>query len=173
MRRARQLWGLFCTLFVRSAWAQPSTVLVGTTGDGAALESVRSLGVGSSNHCGGHDRRGRCFSRVRSIGVGSGSHHCGGRDRCRRCSASVRSVGVGAATHWWRAVNIRTLLWPLIVRSSWDQPVTSVSGMIGKGAALASICSVGVGSAATEMGDTTFEGAALASVRLVGMGSAS
>jgi hypothetical protein len=33
-------------IFSRSAWAQPATVLLGTTSEGAILASVRSVGVG-------------------------------------------------------------------------------------------------------------------------------
>jgi hypothetical protein len=40
-------------LFDRSAWAQPATVLAGTTGEGEYLAFVRSFGVGSTSHCGG------------------------------------------------------------------------------------------------------------------------
>jgi hypothetical protein len=40
-----------------SAWAQPATVVAGTKVEGAALASLRSMGVGSTSHCGGgHDR---------------------------------------------------------------------------------------------------------------------
>jgi hypothetical protein len=37
-------------LFARSAWAQPATVEEGTTGEGAALASDRSFGLGSDSH---------------------------------------------------------------------------------------------------------------------------
>jgi hypothetical protein len=44
-------------LFALSAWAQPATVLAGSTGEGAALVSVRSLVVVSDSHCGcGRDK---------------------------------------------------------------------------------------------------------------------
>jgi hypothetical protein len=39
-----QLWPLFAW----TAWAQPTTVVVGKTGEGAALASVRSVSVGSA-----------------------------------------------------------------------------------------------------------------------------
>jgi hypothetical protein len=43
-------------LFAWSAWAQPATVVAGTTVQGAAPASVRSVGVGSARNCGGgHD----------------------------------------------------------------------------------------------------------------------
>jgi hypothetical protein len=48
---------LLWPLFPQSACAQPATLLAGTTGEGAALASVRLVGVGSDSHCGGgHDR---------------------------------------------------------------------------------------------------------------------
>jgi hypothetical protein len=54
---ARQLRALFGLLFSLSAWAQAGTVVAGKTGDGAALASVRSIGLGADSHCvGGHDR---------------------------------------------------------------------------------------------------------------------
>jgi hypothetical protein len=37
-------------MFAWSAWAQPATVVVGTTGEGAALASVLSVGMGSASH---------------------------------------------------------------------------------------------------------------------------
>jgi hypothetical protein len=44
-------------LFVRSAWDQPATVVAIKTCEGAALASVRLVGVVSDCHCGGgHDR---------------------------------------------------------------------------------------------------------------------
>ena len=55
--RARQLRALLWPLIDRTAWAQPATVMAGTTGEGVALASVRFVGVGSvSNGVGGHDR---------------------------------------------------------------------------------------------------------------------
>jgi hypothetical protein len=46
---------LLWTLFAPSALAQPATVVGGTTGEGTALASVRSVGLGSASHCGvGH-----------------------------------------------------------------------------------------------------------------------
>jgi hypothetical protein len=47
------LWALF----PRSAWAQPATVVVDTTVEGASLDCVRLVGVGSAIHfVGGHDK---------------------------------------------------------------------------------------------------------------------
>jgi hypothetical protein len=51
--RARHVRALICPLFARSALAQPDTVVAGTTGEGAALATVRLVGVGSASHCGG------------------------------------------------------------------------------------------------------------------------
>jgi hypothetical protein len=45
------------SLFARSAWAKPATVVTFTTLEGTALDSVRSVGMGSKRHCiGGNDR---------------------------------------------------------------------------------------------------------------------
>jgi hypothetical protein len=48
---------LLWPLFTRSSYAQPATVVAGSTGEGVPMSSFRSLGVGSASHCGGgHDR---------------------------------------------------------------------------------------------------------------------
>jgi hypothetical protein len=60
---------------------------------------------------------------------------------------SVRSVGVGSASHWWRAREVRALLWQLFARSAWPQTATVVASTTGEGAALASVRSIGVGTA--------------------------
>jgi hypothetical protein len=44
---------LLWPLFAWSALSQPAIVVVATTGEGAALASVRSVGVGSASHSGG------------------------------------------------------------------------------------------------------------------------
>jgi hypothetical protein len=44
---------LLWTQFARSGLAQPATVVSGTTGEGAAPASDRSVGVSSASHCGG------------------------------------------------------------------------------------------------------------------------
>jgi hypothetical protein len=44
-----QLWPLFAWL----AWAQPATVVAGTTGEGVVLASDLLVGVGSASLCGG------------------------------------------------------------------------------------------------------------------------
>jgi hypothetical protein len=43
---------LMWPLFSWSAWAQPDTVVVGNTGEGSALSSVRLAGVGSDSQRG-------------------------------------------------------------------------------------------------------------------------
>jgi hypothetical protein len=51
-----KLRALLWPLFAWSAWAQLATVVAGTTSEGAALSSVRLIGVGSAIRCGGgHD----------------------------------------------------------------------------------------------------------------------
>jgi hypothetical protein len=48
---------LLWPLFAWSAWAQTATVVAGKRGEGAALASVRLVGMGSARHCGaGHNR---------------------------------------------------------------------------------------------------------------------
>ena len=46
------MWALLWPLFARSPRAQPAIVVAGMTGEDAALASIRSVGVGSVNHCG-------------------------------------------------------------------------------------------------------------------------
>jgi hypothetical protein len=53
----RKLWALSGPLFACSACGQAATVLAGTTGECAALASVRLVGVGYGSHCTScHDR---------------------------------------------------------------------------------------------------------------------
>jgi hypothetical protein len=48
---------LFWPLFARSAWAQPDTVVAGTTVEGTTLAYVLFVGVGTASHNGsGLDR---------------------------------------------------------------------------------------------------------------------
>jgi hypothetical protein len=48
---------LLWPMFAGSAWALTANMVAGTTGEGAALASVPSVGVGPTSHCGGgHDR---------------------------------------------------------------------------------------------------------------------
>jgi hypothetical protein len=99
-------------------------VVAGTTGEGAALASVRFVGVGSASHCGdGYERRGRC-SGLCSLG--------------RRGPIQPLCL---------RARQLRALLWPLFHRSAWAQPATVVAGTSVEDAALAFVLSVGLGSA--------------------------
>jgi hypothetical protein len=46
---------------------------------------------------------------------------------------------------WWRARQVRTLLWPLFDRSAWAQPPTVEAGTTVEGGALAPVFLVGVG----------------------------
>jgi hypothetical protein len=47
---------LFGPLFACPTWAQPATMVEGTTGEAAALAIVRVVDEGSASHCvGGHD----------------------------------------------------------------------------------------------------------------------
>jgi hypothetical protein len=194
-------WHWLWPLFARSAWAQPATVVAGTTRESAARASVHSVGVGPASHCGGgHDRWGRCF-----------------------CQWSPGRRGI--REHLWRRSHqVRALLWPLFPRAACAQPATVEAGTTCQGAALAFVSWVFVGSAshcggghhswgrfsglwslgrrgfnqpqwwwalqvralvwplfassawvqpATVVANTKGEGDALASVRLVGVGSAS
>jgi hypothetical protein len=115
---------LLWPLFARSTWAQASTMVACTTGEGAALASVSLFGVGSDSHCGG------------------------GHGSCGRCSGlcSLSRHGFSQPL-WWRTRQVRSLLWPLFASSAWAQPVTELVGKIGEGTALACVRSVGVGSA--------------------------
>jgi hypothetical protein len=68
-----------CSLFHQSAWAQPASVLDGTTGKVAALASVSSVGVGSTaTAVAGTTGDGSALAPVCLVGMGSTSH-CGGR----------------------------------------------------------------------------------------------
>jgi hypothetical protein len=94
------------------------------TVEGAALASVRFVGVGPESHCGGgHDRSGII---------------------CGRCL-----LGRHGLRHplWWRARQLRALLSPLFARSAWVQTATVVVGKTDQGAAPASVRLVGVGPA--------------------------
>jgi hypothetical protein len=77
---------LLCPLFARSAWAQPAILMAGTKFEGAALASVRFVGVGSASHlmvCTTCD--GAAPTSDRFVDVGSASHCGGGNDRLGRC----------------------------------------------------------------------------------------
>jgi hypothetical protein len=128
-------------LFHRSAGAQTGSVLAGTTGEGAALTSVRSVGVGSASPCGGGATgEGASLASVHSVGGGSG-RHCGGvYDWCGRCSGLFWIVRRGLSLPlWWRARQVMALMWPLFFWSAWAQPATVVPGTTGESADLASV----------------------------------
>jgi hypothetical protein len=99
-------------------------VVAGTTGEGACLASFRFVGVCAANHCvGGQDRTGRSSCLCSLVRRGLSHPLC------------------------WRSLQFKALLWHLIVWSSWAQPATVVASTTVDGAALASLRSVGVGSA--------------------------
>jgi hypothetical protein len=100
-------------LFAWYAWDNPANVVAGTTGEDAALASVRSAGVGSASHCGGeHDR----------CGLLSGLYSAGRR-------------GI-KTTLWWGPRQVRVLLRPLFARWAWAQNRTVVAGTKGEGATM-------------------------------------
>jgi hypothetical protein len=115
---------LLWTLFAWSARAQPAAVVAGTTGEGDALASVRLVGEGSARHYGG------------------------GHDRCGRCTglSSFGRRGIIQPLRW-RERQVRGLFLPLFAWSAWAQPATVVAGTSGEGASLATVRSIGVGSA--------------------------
>jgi hypothetical protein len=124
MLAARQRRALLGPLSSLSNWAQATTAVEGKTGEGAAMASLGSVGLGSASYCGGgHDRRGR-YSILCSIG--------------RRWFSQAM---------WWRARQVKAGLCPLIAWSAWVQPATVVADTSGEGVALAPVPSVGVGSA--------------------------
>jgi hypothetical protein len=165
---------LLCRLLFRSAWVQPATVVAGASGEGAALHSVPSVGVGQASHCGGGKKvegaalatvrligeaqpatvlagttdKGAALDSSRLFGVGSGSHCGGGHDRLGH-SSGLCSLGLlGHRQLLWRwERQVRALLWPLNAWSAWVHPATVVASMNGEGDALAYVYSVGVGSA--------------------------
>jgi hypothetical protein len=106
------------------AWAPPDTVVVSTSYEGAFLAVDRLVGVGTARHCGGgHD------SWERSSGFYKLSRNWVIQPLC------------------WRARQVRALVWHLFSLSSWAQPTTVVASTTVKGADLAALLSVGVGSA--------------------------
>jgi hypothetical protein len=59
--------------------------------------------------------------------------------------ASVRLVGMGSAIiRWWRAGDMRALLWPLFALSALSLPATIVAATKSEGAAKAYVRSIGV-----------------------------
>jgi hypothetical protein len=66
---------LLWPLFARSAWAQPATVMEGTTNEGADLDSVHLVGVGAASHCvEGTTCEGAALASVGLVSVGSATH---------------------------------------------------------------------------------------------------
>jgi hypothetical protein len=113
--RARQVREHFWPLFSWSAWVQPASEVAGLTGVCAALASVRSVGINTTTHCVvGQVWLGRFYGL---------------------CSLGLRAL---RQPLWWRARQVRTLLWPLFSRSAWEQPATVVAGTSGESAAVAS-----------------------------------
>jgi hypothetical protein len=132
-----------------------TTVVAGPTGESAALASVRLVGMGSaSNRGGGSTGEGAALASVRLVGVGSASHLVGMHDRRERCSGLCSLGRHGLSQPLWRhGRHVRTLLWPLFAWSAWAQPDTVVAGTAIKGADLASVRLFGMGSASHRVGE--------------------
>jgi hypothetical protein len=140
--------GAFLPLFARLSYVQPATVVSGTTGEGAALASVRSVGVGTASHFGGgHDNWWLCSGL---------------------CSLGPRTF---RQPLWWRARQVRALLWPLFFLSAWAQPATVVAGTTVEGAVLPLFARSSYVKPATVVKGVTGEYAALACDLSVGVGS--
>jgi hypothetical protein len=77
-------------LFARSAWSQPATMVAGTTGEGADLASVPSVGVGSTSICGGGKTDEALLGPLFSLSAWVQQPPC------------------------WLARQVRELLWPLV-----------------------------------------------------------
>jgi hypothetical protein len=128
-------------VFTWSAWAQSGTVGAGTTGEGAALASVRLVGVDSASKFDG----GQYWNG-----------HCSGL-----CSLSRRGI---RQPLWWRERHLRAQLWPLFARAARAQPAYVLADTKGEGAPLAYVLSLGVGSCSPCGVGTTDEVVAWASV---------
>ena len=90
------MWSLLWPLFHRSAWEDPTTVLADTSRGGAALATVRSVGVGSDNHYGsGVDSPAPALVYVRLIGVGSTIKGDGEHEWLGNCSGLCSILRVG------------------------------------------------------------------------------
>ena len=59
---------LLWPLLARLAWAQPQTVVAGTSGEGAALASVLLVGLGSASNCGGVNDMSERWADLCSLG---------------------------------------------------------------------------------------------------------
>jgi hypothetical protein len=72
---------LLWPIFAGWAWAQPATVMAGTTAEGVALATLLSVRVGSASHWGGRATvEDAAVASVRLVGVGPDSHWFGGQD---------------------------------------------------------------------------------------------
>jgi hypothetical protein len=97
---ARRVRALVLPVFVSSSWAQPATMLAGTTCECAALASVHLVDMGSgssASHCvGGHNRCGR-YTEHCSLGRSGRS-----QPLCRRARQVMKYLcylRVGSACH--------------------------------------------------------------------------
>jgi hypothetical protein len=96
---------------------------------GAALDSGGLVDVGSASHIVvGHDRRRHCFGL---------------------CSLGQRVLNQPL---YWRARQLRELLWHLIAWSAWARTVTDLAGTTAEGGALVSVRLVEVGTACNFVG---------------------
>jgi hypothetical protein len=122
--------------------------VAGKTGEGAALASVRLVGVGSATVLADKNGEGAGLASVRTVGVGSASHCVGRHDRRGR-SSGLSSLGRRGLSQQlcWRSRHVKAMHWLLFSWSSWVQAGTVLAGTTGEGIALASVRSVGVGSA--------------------------
>ena len=140
---------LVCPLLDRLSWVLAATVVAGTRGDGASLASVRWVGLGSASHGGYvHEIEGASLMSFGFFGVGTASHSAGGHDRRGRCSGLCSTERRRISRPLcWRARMLRALLYPLFARSAWAHAATVLADTTVEGVALASVRSVGVGSA--------------------------
>ena len=91
-----QIWSLFAC----SGWAHSATVVVGTTGECAAMVSVLLDGVGCAIHCGGgHDSLGRCSGLFAWLAWAQPAIVEAGTTREGNALPSVRLFGEGLASH--------------------------------------------------------------------------
>jgi hypothetical protein len=121
--RLRQVMALLWSMFARSAWNLPATVLARTEVEGTHMAADRLVGLGSAWYCGGgHDRLGRssglCFLVRRGL-----------RQPLR-----------------WRVIEPKALLCCLLDLSARAQLTTVVADTRVEGAVLDSVRLVSVGS---------------------------
>ena len=80
--RARQVRALLWPLFEGSEWAHPTTLVAGSTGDGAEMDSVLYVGVvHPATVLSGTTGEGDSLTTDHLVGLGSASHCGGGHDR--------------------------------------------------------------------------------------------